>query len=320
MDITKRFDRILQIYFLLQSKSVVTSSELTDRFDTSLRTIYRDLKALELAGVPILNEPGVGYSLIEGYRIQPSRFTQEEILSLMLAEKMMQTHETRQIKRYFDAAMIKIKGSFMGQQKHDLLRLEDKLHFNNDLTANDYLPNVIDVLLNATLKQKIANIAYIKINDTDTTSRQVEPVGVFYENNFWYVIAWCHLRNDYRNFRLDRIKKVSLADDGFTRQHPPVNELRDAASYKNATAIVIKADKKKAHYIFWERQNFGFTHEQVEGEYVMMYFNCTFHPISFVRWFMTFADIAEIIEPAYLQMELTDILTSAIKRINNTSA
>ena len=72
MDITKRFDRILQIFFLLQSKSVITTEELQKRFEISLRTIYRDLKALEIAGIPIVNESGSGYSIMEGFRLQLS--------------------------------------------------------------------------------------------------------------------------------------------------------------------------------------------------------------------------------------------------------
>jgi predicted DNA-binding transcriptional regulator YafY len=316
MNITKRFDRILQIFFLLQSRSVVTAEELTERFEISLRTVYRDLRALETAGVPIVNHPGNGYAIMEGFRLQPSRFSQEEVLSLMIADKIMQTHETQFIKRHFEAALVKIKSSFHVHQKNDLLDLEDKLHFNKHASARDYLPNIIDILLNSTLKKKIVNLQYEKSPDSEPTMRRVETVGVFYEHSSWYVMAYCHLRHDYRNFRLDRIKKVSLSDEGFTRVHLTVNELRKKDEPKTVTDIVIKIEQEYAGYIYWERQSFGFKHEEVSDRHMVMHFCCTLPPTYFVRWFMKFADVGEIVEPVYLQTQLVDLLTKSLQKAN----
>jgi predicted DNA-binding transcriptional regulator YafY len=311
MDITKRFDRILQLFFLLQSKSVVTIEELEKRFDTSRRTIYRDLKALETAGVPLSNAAGAGYSIVEGYRIQPSRFSQEETLSLMIAEKIMQQHETELVKQHFETALIKIKGSFQVQQKNILGSLEDKLQVSAKLNAPDYLPDVINVLLKSTVEKLQADLSYIKSSETAATERSIEPVGLFYESNCWYLLAYCHLRKEYRNFRLDRIKKVKLSVVHFTMEHLPVDQLRAGLSPEQIIRITIKVERSLAHYLFWERQNFGYTGEEPEGDVVLMYFDCAVHTTSFVRWFLKYADFAEIVEPADLETELTDILLKA---------
>jgi len=316
MDITKRFDRILQIFFILQSKSVVTIEELEKRFEISRRTIYRDPQALEQAGVPVTYEPGSGYSIMEGYRIQPSRFTQEEVLSLTIAEKIMQQHETAFVKRHFEGALIKVKSSFHVQQKNVLNDLNDKLLINGGFNSAEYLPNVIDILLNATLTRLIVRISYVKSSDTQSVIRYIEPVGLFYESNFWYVLAFCHLRHNYRNFRLDRIKKVSLTDRSFSLQHLPIDQLRQRESPVSTIRIVIKADRKYAHYLFWERHAFGFKKEEVNDEFVTMYFDCEVHPTSFVRWLMKFVDIVEIIEPDDLKTELAEILKAGSVRIN----
>jgi predicted DNA-binding transcriptional regulator YafY len=320
MDITKRFDRILQLFFLLQSKSVVTAEELQKRFEISLRTIYRDLKALEMAGIPIVNEPGSGYSIMEGFRLQPSRFSQEEILSLMVAEKVMQKHETEFVKKHFEAALIKIKSSFQVHQKKDFLHLEDTVHLKNDFKSNDYLPNIIDVLLNSTLKKKITRIDYLKSSDVYPVGRSVEPIGIFYEHGFWYLLAYCHLRKDYRNFRLDRIKKVSVLEENFTISHPPIHEFRDKGLSENKTKIELRVDRKYAHYLYWDRQIFGFREEEISDDFVLMYFDCSLSVVSFVRWFIKFVDVAEIIEPAHLNHELVEIMESGLKRINNKGA
>jgi predicted DNA-binding transcriptional regulator YafY len=316
MDITKRFDRILKIFFLLQSKSVVTLDELKERFGISERTIYRDLKSLESAGVPILNEAGAGYSIMEGFRIQPAKFTQEEMLSLVVAEKIMQKHETQFIKQHFDAALIKIKGSFRFHQKDALLHLEDKLHFNENAKAGDYLPNVLDVLLNSILKKKIANIHYIKSNDDQVSTRKLEPVGVFYEGNNWYVLAWCHLRKEYRNFRLDRIKKIDLSVEDFILNHLPIQELRANKTEIISQPITIRIDRKHAHNLSWERNNFGFEKEEFVGEDVIMHFNCCLNTCFFVRWFMMVVDMGEILTPVHLQQELMGIVTAALDGVN----
>ncbi|WP_406825406.1 helix-turn-helix transcriptional regulator [Pedobacter sp. KACC 23697] len=315
MDITKRFDRILQIFFLLQSKSVVSAEELQKRFEISLRTIYRDLKALEVAGIPIVNESGSGYSIMEGFRLQPSRFSQEEILSLMVAEKVMQKHETEFVKKHFEAALIKIKSSFQVHQKRDFLHLEDTIHLKNNLTSNDYLPNIIDVLLNSTLKKKITHIDYLKSSDVHAVGRSVESIGIFYEHGCWYLLAYCHLRKDYRNFRLDRIKKVWVLEENFTISHPPIHEFRNKGVSETRTKIEIRVDRKYANFLYWDRQIFGFTGEEILDDFVLMYFDCSLPVVSFVRWFIKFVDIAEIIEPAHLNHELVEIMEAGLKRI-----
>ena len=84
-----RFDRITAILIQLQSKKVVKAQDLADRFGTSLRTIYRDIRTLEEAGVPLYGEAGIGYSIVDGYRLPPVMFTKEEAIAFITAEKLM---------------------------------------------------------------------------------------------------------------------------------------------------------------------------------------------------------------------------------------
>ena len=93
----KRFDRIVAILIQLQSKKIVKAHELAERFKVSLRTIYRDIRTLEASGVPIYSEAGIGYSLMEGYRLPPVMFTREEASSFIAAEKLMQKFTDKEI-------------------------------------------------------------------------------------------------------------------------------------------------------------------------------------------------------------------------------
>lgn len=107
VDLKKRFDRIVHILIQLQSKRIVKAQELAIRFDVSLRTIYRDIKSLEQAGIPIIGEAGTGYSLIDGYRLPPIIFTKEEALSFIGAEKLMQKYMDSHLIADFQSAIFK---------------------------------------------------------------------------------------------------------------------------------------------------------------------------------------------------------------------
>lgn len=315
MDIKRRLERIVHIFFLLQSRSVVTNKELQERFHIGRRTVYRDLKVLEQAGVPVINESGQGFSIIEGFRMLPSRFSQEEVLSLMVAEKVMQKHETAFVRQHFEAALIKIKGSFRAQQKDHLSHLENKLQINEPFRETKYLPDIIDVLLKSILSKRVVEISYVKSGTSLKVARTIEPVGLFYENGSWYVLAWCRLKSGYRNFRLDRIQRIIRCDDNFKQEHPSVDELRRADSQNNITPVVIAVDPDYAHFLHWERQNYGFSREEMLSNEIIMYFDCRQSPVSFARWFMRFVDVAKILEPAYLPAEVRRILEAGMDNI-----
>src|SRR5690606_32155840 len=101
----KKFDRTVAILIQLQSKKTVKAQDLADRFGVSIRTIYRDIRTLESSGVPIYSEAGVGYSLVDGYRLPPVMFSKEEAVSFITAEKLMQHFTDNNLKKHFQSAL-----------------------------------------------------------------------------------------------------------------------------------------------------------------------------------------------------------------------
>jgi predicted DNA-binding transcriptional regulator YafY len=227
----------------------------------------------------------------------------------------MQQHETEFVKRSFETALIKIKSSFHVYQKDDLLHLEDKLQISEPFRVAVYLPGIIDMLLRSILKKKIANISYLKSGASEMSVRSIEPVGIFHENNSWYVLAYCHSSKEYRHFRLDRIRNIDLSDTAFTLEHPAIDELRKIESQENITRIVIAIESRYAHFMYWDRQAYGFSREENKGEEVVMYFNCRQSERSFARWFMRFADVAKIVAPLTLRKEVKKILKGGMEKI-----
>jgi len=133
-DSLKKLNRIVAILTHLQSSRVVKQSsrvvkaqELADRFDVSLRTIYRDIRTLEDSGVPVVGEAGTGYTIMEGYRLPPVMFTREEAGSFITAEKLMKKLTDENLGNHYESAMFKIKSVMRAADKDWLDNLEQRL-------------------------------------------------------------------------------------------------------------------------------------------------------------------------------------------------
>ena len=147
LDSVKRFDRIVAILVQLQSKRIVKAQELSDRFQVSLRTIYRDVRTLEASGVPIVSEAGVGYSIMEGYRLPPVMFTREEAGSFVAAEKFMQKFVDKSLGSHHESAMFKVKSVLRGREKDWISALESQIMVDpSQELFNKNLPNALEIL------------------------------------------------------------------------------------------------------------------------------------------------------------------------------
>ena len=122
-DHIKRLSRLTAILTQLQSKRIVTATSLAEKYGVNVRTIYRDIKALEESGVPIVTEEGKGYSIMEGYRIPPIMFTEREAFALITANQIIATQKDSSFRKEFDHAIVKIKSVLRNYSKEKLKRL-----------------------------------------------------------------------------------------------------------------------------------------------------------------------------------------------------
>jgi len=210
---TKRLSRLTAILTQLQTKRLLTATELAKKYAVSVRTIYRDIKALEEAGVPILTEEGKGYSLMEGYRIPPVMFTEREANALITAEQLVRRNKDVSFIQDYTSAVSKIKSvlRYNTQDKANLLASRIFVWFNADTTRSDYLSALQLALTN----YELVKIEYMTADRPEVTARIIEPFALYHTMDNWIVIAWCRLRNDYREFRLDRIRKLTNTTEHF---------------------------------------------------------------------------------------------------------
>jgi predicted DNA-binding transcriptional regulator YafY len=189
--------------------------QLAQQFGISIRTVYRDLAALEQANVPIVAVEGKGYTLIDGYRIPPVMFTESEANALIFAEKMMAKTKDASLITEFNKAIEKVKA---------VLRIEEKTKadFLSKRTVigknweNEQTSNFLSAVQRALTNFDVLKITYQKSSDAEAVTRAIEPFAIYHSfSEDWIVVAWCRLRKEFRNFRIDRMKTVVALAEKF---------------------------------------------------------------------------------------------------------
>ncbi len=309
IDTIKRFDRIVAILIHLQSKRIVKAQELADRFEVSLRTIYRDIRTLESTGVPIVSEAGVGYSIMEGYRLPPVMFTKEEAGSFVAAEKLMQKFTDKSLGAYYESAMYKVKSVLRGKEKDWISALESQVIIEPSKTLfNKDLPQALEILFESIAERKQVFLKYQSLESEKPSERNIEPVGLFHENNYWYVLGYCHLRKDYRQFRTDRMLKIKRENSNFTLKHGTIDEYRSKKKDSKKIKVRILVDKKIARYIKSGSKYYGYISEEIKKDHIEMTFMTSDIENGFSRWYLMFGDYARILEPEVLKDRVKKLL------------
>ncbi|MFC5871336.1 Predicted DNA-binding transcriptional regulator YafY, contains an HTH and WYL domains [Chryseobacterium arachidis] len=310
----KKLDRVTAILTQLQSKPLVRAQDLAQKFNVSIRTIYRDVKTLENAGIPIVGEAGSGYSLMEGYKLPPVMFTKEEVLSFITAEKLMQKFSHQSLGIHYQAAMEKVRSVLKYSDRNLIQNIEKQIdifqyHAATEDTIKDVLPTILE-----SIGEKRQLIMDYKTVDDKISTRTIEAVGVFFEFNYWYIMAFCMLRNDFRQFRVDRILKISKTQHPFLGEYGQINDYRKNEN-GNKTRVKLLVEKKIMGFLVNSKKYYGLTQEtDVENGKVELTFETESIKDGFPRWLITFADYATILEPESLKQQLNDLLTQiAIK-------
>ena len=221
---TTRLSRLTAILTQLQTKRLVTATALASKFSVSVRTIYRDIRALEQAGVPIITEEGKGYLLMEGYTIPPLMFTEAQANALIIAEQLVLKNKDTSFIIDYSAAIEKIKAVLRYSQKDKANLLSERTQFEQIKSLERNSSNLSD------LQFALTNFLQTKIDyinaEGKTTTRIIEPFALLSTEN-WLLLAKCRLRKEFRYFRLDRIKKLQLLTEKFEPHQMTLQEFFD---------------------------------------------------------------------------------------------
>jgi predicted DNA-binding transcriptional regulator YafY len=221
-----RLSRLTSILTILQTKRVITSTELAKKFGVSIRTIYRDIRALESSGIPIFTEEGKGYSLVEGYRyrLPPVSFTEIEANALITAEHLVLANSDKSLNENFSSAISKIKSVLRHETKEKVDLLSNRIYVWQG-SVEEMQSKHLSTLQLAITNYNLVRIEYQTIEHKVLSERIVEPFGTFsFEKNIWLLVAWCRLRNDFRNFRIDNIKQIEVLNEKFEAHNMTIEE------------------------------------------------------------------------------------------------
>jgi predicted DNA-binding transcriptional regulator YafY len=225
MNDAKRLSRLTAILTQLQTKRILTSTALAEKFGVSVRTIYRDIRVLEDAGVPIFVEEGKGYSLMEGYRIPPIMFTENEANALIMAEQLVLKNRDSSLIKDYSEAVDKIKAVLKHNLKDKANLLAERTRFSQNINRERNSNNLSE------LQFALTNYCLTKIEytneSTENSNRLIEPFALLSTQENWLLVAWCRLRKDFRYFRLDRIEKLEVLSEKFAPHKMTLQEYFD---------------------------------------------------------------------------------------------
>jgi predicted DNA-binding transcriptional regulator YafY len=302
-----RIDRLTAILIQLQTRRMLPAREIARRYGISLRTVYRDIRALEDAGVPVGAEAGKGYFLAEGYHLPPVMFTPDEAGALLLGAKLIEKFSDNSVSQNFAGALDKIKAVLRESDQDYLNQLDDLVTVLSIAPQHQrHFPgNRLISIQTVLAANQVIDIAYHSNSKDELTHRSVEPLGLcFYAGN-WHLLAYCHLRGQYRDFRVDRIKSLAPTGEQFDRsRHGDLDQLvRQIVLPTDLKPAALRFTPHAARMIRDQKYYFGFVrqHEQDDGiamEFLVPDYGYLAH------WLLSFGDQVTVISPPSLEQAI----------------
>jgi len=220
-----RLARLTAILTQLQSRRIVTAREIAERHQVSIRTVYRDIRTLEKSGVPIYTEEGKGYSIVDGYKLPPVMFTEQEASALITVERLLHANADYSLKETYQSAITKIKAVLGPTQKDKTELLNSRMQIRppqDKANTSRYLIQLQTAITDC----KVVQLDYLSLRQK-RTQRKVEPFAVYHTHNHWIMVAYCQKRQDYRAFRLDCIQGLYFTGSHFSPHDITLEEYFD---------------------------------------------------------------------------------------------
>lgn len=309
-----RTDRLLAIVLELQGKGQRRAEDLATTFETSKRTIYRDVQALCEAGVPVTAVPGQGYSLVEGYFLPPLSFSTDEASMLLLGSGFVAENFDEEYRAAAQSAARKIESVLPEklrqevQERHSSIRLVAQA---GGASAN------LKLLRRAVVERRtVAFSYYARHNGSEPPrSREADPYGLVFYDKAWYMAAYCHLRHEIRRFRLDRINQPVLTAKIFRRPADFKLEQGQSQSDRLITLRVL-FDRAVARWVKETRYFYVVAEEETEaGLLVTLQVR---QEDDAINWLLGWGRQARVLEPASLQARLREEAAAILHQYENS--
>jgi predicted DNA-binding transcriptional regulator YafY len=298
-----RTDRLLAIVLELQGKGRQRAEDLAETFETSKRTIYRDIQALCEAGVPLMSTPGRGYALMEGYFLPPLSFSADEATMLLLGSEVMAQNFDAQYRAAAESAARKIAGVLPEPLRAEVHQLQNSIVFVESGTGGKPDEQAkLQLLRRAIIQRVTVRFRYQRrhgAEDEDNqTEREADPYMLAHVGDSWYLTAYCHMRRGIRRFRLERMDDLILLTRSFTR---PV-EFSQSRSIQPEHGDLVARVLFDAEVVRWVREARSFfvvaEEETPEGLLVTLHMR---QEDDALQWLLSWGRHVRVLEPESLQ-------------------
>lgn len=207
----RRADRLFQIVQLIRGRRLTTAKWLAQRLEISERTVYRDVADLQYQGVPIEGEAGVGYRLGQGFDLPPLIFTPQEAQALVVMTRVAQQWLDPALARASESALSRVLSVLPAEQRH---AAQHTPVYSPPWGLTAAQQPRLQLWREATQSAHKLALTYSDAQDR-SSERTVWPLGSFFWGAVWTLVAWCEKRQDFRSFRLDRVRTLRLSEARF---------------------------------------------------------------------------------------------------------
>jgi len=304
-----RLDRLTAILIQLQTKRVVKADEISRRFEISLRTVYRDVKSLMEAGVPIGSEAGKGYFIVDGFHLPPVMFTQDEASAMMLAGKLVDKMADESVRKAFESSLHKIKSVLNEAEKDHLENLDAHVEVflrsrYEHRDKKEFPDHFLTDIQRAIARHEVLKLDYTNAENA-VSQREVEPAGIYYYSLSWHLIGWCRLRNEYRDFRSDRIRSLICTGKAFEpRSKLTLEEYFKSQFQSDANLIRVVAVFEKSG--LRGQKLYGSLSQEDLGDHIRSEF--LMDSLDYMaRWLLTFGTSVTVEKPEELKIMMSEL-------------
>lgn len=298
-----QISRLFEIVYILLDKKIVTAKELSERFEVSVRTIYRDIDVLSSTGIPIYTSKGKGggISLIDNFVLNKS------VLSDREQKEILMSLQSLSAMKFFDVEPVlkKMTAVFNNESMNWI-----DIDFSG--WGNDDEKEKFNIIKTAIFNNKVISFEYFN-SIGQKSLRNVEPLKIIFKGQGWYIYGFCKLKSEFRIFKITRIKKLNILEENFIKRNDLTNILNDAeGSYKSKMIeINLNIDEKMAYRVYDEFEekdivknsdgSFKVTASMPDGDWIFGYI-------------MSYGEYIEVIEPKYIREIIKQKFEEGLKK------
>lgn len=293
--------RLFRIVYYLLDKGKSTAPELAEKFEVSVRTIYRDIDIISSMGIPIyaMQGKGGGITLLDNFVLDKSLLsTGEKEQILMALQGIIATEQNNS-----DELLTKLGSLFQAKNTNWI-----EVDFSN-WVKNNPSQDIFNLIKSAIFSRNVISFQYFSSN-RENTKRRVEPLKLVFKSKDWYLYGFCLMRNDYRFFKLTRIRDLEIQAEIYSREIPSTYPIGKLMDIQNTIAVTLKFDKEMAFRVYDE-----FADDVTEDEQGNLYVHTNLPGNNALySYLFSFADCVEVLEPESVREQVKEKLAAMQKK------